>query len=76
MVSMAHVADEEVGLSWETITEVMARATLELAMCETLIMMHGFDHGTELYYQHGGSVCPDAKGQAWILVDLDPSGGR
>ena len=43
--------------------ELTARAITELGVAQALVMIHGPEHGVEVYAMHGGCVRFDAEGE-------------
>jgi hypothetical protein len=62
------------GLGPERSMAAMTTALRDLAIVESLQLIHGKDRGLEMYWERGGSMRADAEGNAWVLVPLAVAG--
>lgn len=66
-----YVKFEGVGRAGLTPDQVLAASELmilELALVESLVLVHGQEAGIRRYYETGGMVMVDAQGSPWVPV--------
>lgn len=66
-----YVKFEGVGRAGLTPDQVLAATELavtELALVQSLVMIHGREAGARRYYEAGGLVMTDAQGSPWVPV--------